>query len=333
MTRLWPTNSGTDLNNEVAYLFFNIKNKFSNNLVNYTNFFLYIDLLNIHSKQILLKSILDELEVLILDVVELNLSPKNIKALNYKIVCDLIKKSKRRFLKCLADTKGLFVKGICLNSFIEDNYLSVIISEYKIIIQNLLIYIVFGSSSIQDTSLGFTCISTPSSYVAILLETSLIQLSNLVLYLVLDNYTSLLQISTFLNKYKLCNPCYLSIRSLAYFKNALAYQNLIYLYIDYPKSIYNSRYRVLLISSHGIIAKYIYSSRFEDMLNLSTGQFFTVFFIEIQDLIIPKVEKILLILGKIILYVFINLCSNFFILIIKIITSRLYTKDKNKDYI
>nr|YP_009546379.1 hypothetical protein [Gelidium gabrielsonii]AYO27727.1 hypothetical protein [Gelidium gabrielsonii] len=330
MTRLWPTNSGTDLNNEVAYLFFNIKNKFSNNLVNYTSFSLYTDLLNIRSKQVLFESFLDELEILILDIVELNLSPENIKALNYKIVCDLIKKSKKRFLESLVDTKSIFKKYIPLNLFMEDNYFSLIISEYKIIIQKLLIYIVFGSSAIQDNSLGFTYASTPSSYIAILLETSLIQLSNLVLYLVLDSCTSLLQISAFLNEYKLCNPCYLSIRSLAYFKNVLTYQNLIYLYIDYPKSIYNSRYRVLLISSHGIIAKYIYSSRFEDMINLSTGQFFTILFIEIQDLIIPKLEEILLILGKIILYIFINLCSNSFILIIKIITSRLYIQEKNK---
>nr|YP_009564894.1 hypothetical protein [Gelidium coulteri]YP_009565294.1 hypothetical protein [Gelidium sinicola]QBA96245.1 hypothetical protein [Gelidium coulteri]QBA96645.1 hypothetical protein [Gelidium sinicola] len=328
MTRLWPTNSGTDLNNEVAYLFFNIKNKFSNNLANYTSFSLYTDLLNIRSKQVLFESFLDELEILILDIVELNLSPENLKALNYKIVCDLIKKSKKRFLESLVDTKSILKKYTPLNLFTEDNYLSLIISEYKIIFQKLLIYIVFGSSAIQDNTLGFTCTSTPSSYVAILLETSLIQLSNLVLYLVLDSCTSLLQISAFLNEYKLCNPCYLSIRSLAYFKNALTYQNLIYLYIDYPKSIYNSRYRVLLISSHGIIAKYIYSSRFEDMINLSTGQFFTILFIEIQDLIIPKLEEILLILGKIILYIFINLCSNSFILIIKIITSRLYTREE-----
>nr|YP_009244141.1 hypothetical protein Gele_133 [Gelidium elegans]AMK96383.1 hypothetical protein Gele_133 [Gelidium elegans] len=332
MTRLWPTNSGTDLNNEVAYLFFNIKNKFSNNLINYTNFSLYTDLLNIHSKQKLFESFLDELEILILDIVELNLSPENLKALNYKIVCDLITKSKKRFLERLIGAKALFSKHISLNLnlLIDKNYFNLIISEYKIILQNLLIYIVFGSSAIQDTSLGFACVNTPSSYIAILLETSLVQLSNLVLCLILDSYKSLLQISTFLNKYELCNSCYLSIRSLAYFKNALTCQNIVYSYIDYPKSIYNSRYRVFLISSHGIIAKYIYSARFEDMINLSTGQLFTIFFIELQDLLIPKLEEVLSTLGKIILYMIINFCSNSFILIIKIITSRLYTK-KNKE--
>lgn len=326
MTRLWPSYSGIDLNNEVAYLFFYTKNKFSNNLINNTNYHLYLDILNISAKKMLFQSLLDELEILVLDIVELDLSPKDIKYLSYKIVCDLVSRSERRFLKSIVSSKSDFDVNTGHN-FIINKYTNLVLSEYSNILQNLLIYVIFGSSLVPTNSLGFNCYNTPGSYISILLESSILQLSDLVTYMVLGGLANLSTVFTFLSKYRLCNPSYLSIRSLACFKNSLIYQNLIYLYIDYPKSIYNCRYRVLLISSQGIISRYVYIPRFEEISNFSSWQFLTIFFIEFQDLILPKFEKSLLTLCKFVIYILINLFTNFFILIIKVVTARLSVKD------
>lgn len=326
MTRLWPKDSGTDLNNEVAYLFFSTRNKLSNNLVNCTNHNLYIDLLNIYGKRILLQTCLYELEILILDIVELNLDPQNIQLLVYKISCDLINKSQKRFLLNIAPGSNHLKSFIHEHNFTVDSYINLIISEYKILLYNLLIYIIFGSSAIQDSSIAFTYESIPSCYVSILLETFLVQFGNLVIYVILDNFSTLFDIHYFLSTFKLCNKSYLSIRSLAYFKNSLSYQKLIYLYIQYPQLVYNCRSRVLLISSYGIISKYIYSTRFQEMLNLSSLQLFIVFLIELQDLVVPKLESVFLMLGKIVLYIFINLFANSFIIIVKMVVARFYSK-------
>nr|QJH88205.1 Ycf55 [Pterocladia lucida] len=328
MTRLWPKNSGIDLNNEVAYLFFSTKDKFSNNLINKTNYSLCIDILNNHGQRILFKALLDELQILVLDLVELNLSVENIQVLNYKIVCDLINKSRRRFLQYLASyiSDSSINVVVDLGSLAVNQYTNLVLSEYKIILQQLLVYMIFGSSAVNDYGLGFINYTVPSYYISILLETSVLHLGNLIICTIIDSCASLSKVSTFLNKYKLCNISYLSIRSLACFKNLLVYQNLIYSYIDYPKAIYNCRYRVLLLSSQGIVSKYIYCYRFKDISSLSSIQLGTIFFIELQDVIIPKLEQSLLILGKLVVYVLINLVANFFILIVKIITSRLYSR-------
>ena len=326
MTRLWPKDSGIDLNNEVAYLFFSTKNKLFSNLNNCTNHNLYIDLLNVDGKRILLQTCLYELEILVLDIVELSLSPKNIQFLSYKISYDLINKSKRRFLSNFIVGQSNLKSYVCDNSLVMDSYVNLIVSEYKIILYNLLIYIIFGSSAVQDNSIIFTYESTPSYYVSILLETFLVQFSNIVVYIILDSFSTLFDMHYFLSHSKLCNKSYLSIRSLAYFKNSLSYQKLIYSYIRYPQLVYNCRCCVLLISSSGIVSKYIYSTRFKEMLNLSPLQLFTVFLIELQDLVIPRLEFIFLVFGKIVLYIFINLFTNSFIIIVKMVVARFYSK-------
>ncbi len=125
---------------------------------------------------------------------------------------------------------------------------------------------------------------------------------------------------SFLSNYRLCNNNYISTRSIALFKNKLIWQNLIYLYINQPKIIYNSRYQVWLISSNGLITKYIYASRVDDFIKLTKTKLVFLILIEIQDLLIPKIEKLLLILSKLTLYIIINILGNSTIFVVRTIS-------------
>ena len=191
--------------------------------------------------------------------------------------------------------------------------------NHQLLFGNLIIYLLFGSSCIDTNLCAFNNQYTPKAHISILLENFIIQISNLAIKSFFDTINSLPQLILLLNQQKLCDHNYLSIRTLTCLKNNITWQNFINKYIDQPKIIYNSRYQVWLISSHGIINKYIYVSRISDIKKLNRRQSLFLLIIEIQDLFIPKIEKILIILGKIILYIFINTIINSTLFLIKII--------------
>nr|YP_010196689.1 hypothetical protein LKZ11_pgp190 [Gracilaria cliftonii]UAD84493.1 hypothetical protein [Gracilaria cliftonii] len=315
MVNYWPYKQGICLNHEVAYLFAHIKQKFSKNLSNNTKDYLYIDILNNSVKHKLFSIVLVELEILVLDLVELNVSLHSIQILKDKIFYDLIQKVVAHFLiECGVDSAS-----IILIQSKRYTYLQVTLLEYKWLLENLLTYLIFGSMYINNYIFAFDQKYTPIKHVEILLENVMIQVSNLAIFMILENLKSLSNIITFLKKNKLCNISYISIRSLASFRNNLFYQNLLYLYVIQPKYIYSNRYKVCLISHQGLIARYIYAYRLEEFIQLSYLQLIIITLIELQDFMIPKFERFLFVLVKLLLYIFINVLGNGIMFFIRII--------------
>lgn len=318
----WPHDQGISLNSEVANLFFSTRQKFSDNLRNQTNYSLYIDILDKVLTKHLFSIVLTELEILILDIVELDLSLKHINMLNYKILYDLIQRSLNNFLLYLDDSSYIVI------SCKINNYLDLVLSEHKLLLEYFLTYVIFGSSAISDKVFPFNNLYTPKEYVAILLENLIIQVSNLIIFSILDSMQSLANITAFIRMHSLCNPSYLSIRSLALFRNTLTAQKFIYWYIQKPKEIYSSRYKTWLISTNGLVCKYISVVRLEDLSRLSNIQLVFILFIEIQDLVIPQTEKLLLIFSKIIIYIFVNFLGNSIIFCIRTVLAGIHNIQK-----
>ena len=320
MISYWPYKQGIDLNNEVASLFFITKRKLTNNLSNQTSYNLYIDILDDQFKSKLFKIILMELEILILDIIELDLTIQNIEFLKHKILSDLLRKTLNSFLSYIDNDHYI------LSKFSTDTELVVLLSDYQLNLEYLLIYLIFGSSYISNYIFTFDQLNTPKEHIYILLENFVIQLANLVFFSVLKNIKSLAELTDFVQRNSLCNRSYISIRSLAFFRNSIIFQNLLYSYIQQPKEIYSSRYKVWLISSNGLVSKYIFMSRLKDLSKLSNLQLVFILLIELQDLIIPRLEKLLLVIGKFILYVFISLLGNSIIICVRVIVSKIYRR-------
>nr|YP_009296275.1 hypothetical protein Sebd_123 [Sebdenia flabellata]AOM65210.1 hypothetical protein Sebd_123 [Sebdenia flabellata] len=324
MIKYWPNKKSVYLNNEVAHLFISTKQKLSLSLLNVTDTSLYIDILDTSSKQKLFFIVLGQLEILILDIIELDLSLVNIKLLNRKILYDLIQKALVNFLKIFCST------GNSIN-FVDTKkyyYVQIILLEHKLLLENLLIYLLFGSNSINSKIFAFYNNKTPIKHVSILLENFIIQASNLVIFMLFENMNSLSQLAYFLMKNNICSSIYLSTRSIALFRNNLMWQNFLYLYINQPKDIYSSRYRVWLINPKGLHLKYIYTSRLDNLEELSSIKYLFIFLLEVQDVVIPQLEKILLMMATIILYIFINIIGNSIIFFIRAIMSGLYSHHK-----
>nr|YP_009295559.1 conserved hypothetical plastid protein [Mastocarpus papillatus]AOL58043.1 conserved hypothetical plastid protein [Mastocarpus papillatus] len=318
MISYWPNRQSIELNNEVAHLFFSTRKKFSYNLLNRANNSLYIDLLDNAAKDKLFCIVLLEVEKLILDITEIDLSLKNIKILNYKILYDLIQKSLQNFLSKLDKVKSIVLENQ------ESNYWYATLAEHKLLLEYLLVYLVFGSLYIDSNIFVFDNINTPKQHVSILLENLIIQISDLVIFAIFESINSLSEITFFLKANNLCNTSYTSIRSISCFRNSLILQNFKYLYFSQPKAVYSSRYKVWLISSYGLIPKYISISRLDDLSRLSIIQSLFIYCIEIQDILIPYIEKILLILTKVIIYILINFLGSSIIFCIRALSLGIY---------
>lgn len=325
MITYWPNKQSIELNNSIVTLFSETKNKLKYNLINRTKYYLYIDILNDQLKTKLLKIILKEFEKLILDIIELNINKNQLQKLNYKLLCDFIYKITNNFLSILHYNININLKN---EQYFKADYKKLIKIEHEILFINLLQYLIFGSISIDKNFFNFNQFYTPYKHVQILFENYIIQISNLSMHYIFKKIKSLTKIIVFLKKYEICYNLYISNRSIALFFNNLQLQNLIYSYIYQTVAIYNSIYRVWLISSKGIITKEIYSIRLQNLNKLSNIQIFILFIIEIKDIVFPKIKKYIMIMIKYIIYIILNLFSNTTILITRLVSS--YIQKNNK---
>lgn len=312
MIKYWPNQQGIHLNKAVINIFYYIDNKLLNNLTNNTKYFLYIDILNNHNRYEIMRLVLQEFKLLLLDLVELNLPLNDILNMKSQILLDLTEQVQKKFVQ----HQKIYLYRHYYN---QSNYIKNTNLQQNFLLEYILIYFLFGSSFISYRSFPFNNLYTPQEHVQILLENFLIQLSNLIIFYFIDQIHELPYLQYLLQKYKLCNTNYFAIRSLAIFKNNLIFQNITEFYLEQPKTIYNSKYKVFLISSQGIITKYIFISRVNDLHKLSKIQLFLLLFFEIQDILIPKIENILLITTKIIFYTLLNLFGNSLIILARIL--------------
>lgn len=322
MLQYWPNKQSLQLNNAVIKLFYDTKIKIKSNLSNRTNYYLYSDIINCAHKQQLFLLTLKELEKLVLDIVELNIKPQNIRKLKNKILYDFIYITSKQFIsKFNIKYTNYVIQTIEHNYsiFLQSEYYKRIELEDHILIDNLLIYLTFGCSYINNKTFIFNRLYTPHKHVQVLFENFIIQISNCIIYNLTKNFSCLSDMIYFFKLNTVCNSSYLSARSIALFFNNLSWQNYLYTYIHQPKLIYNAHYRVLIFNMRGIENKYIYKSRLNNLKKLSNIQIVILFILELKDICIPKIEKFLITIVKYVTYTFVNLFSNFFIVIIKAI--------------
>lgn len=296
MINYWPDEQGIDLNLQVAQLFQRTYLKLDFCVYNQTSYNLAIDILNKNYKCLLLKIVLTELETMVLDILELNLTKNDIMILNEKIAINLVLISISRFQQQFSCLKSVdYINNIsCLLRF-----------EHGFLLDDLLHYLIFGNNLLSSNL--FSPSETPIKYIEVLLDNVVIQVANLAFYELINSQSSLKALFDTLTSYNVCNDTYISIRSIAAFRNNLLWQNIISYYIKQPRIIYNNRYQVWFLSPYGMDTRYIYMSRVDDFKLLSYSQLLITSIIEFQDWLIPKILTAFLICSRILLYIFSNL--------------------------
>jgi hypothetical protein len=306
MIRYWPNQSGIALNSEVAHLFKKSYLKLNQNLHNQTSSLLWIDILNAKMKKDLFNIVLVELEILVLDIVELDLTIGEIKILNKKIIVDLVNKALSDF-QLLFNKDEIRVASPFVNS---EQSAENVLNDHKLLLEYLLIYLIFGGSYRQYDIYQFLESQIPVKHVEILIDNFLVQIADTVFCHLINSQTSLSTLFIFLTSNRLCNDTYISVRSIATFKNNMAWQYVINYYLVQPRAIYGNRYQVWILSPQGLTAKYLYAYRVQDFTKLSTFQIIVTGLLELQDFIYPKIRDLFLIIGKICIYLFSTLLGN-----------------------
>nr|ARW60116.1 hypothetical protein [Laurencieae sp.] len=305
MIKYWPSQPSIKLNNAIVELFLVTEKKITYNLSNKTNYYLYIDILNTENKYTLFKIILNEFKNLILNLIEIDINPERLNYLNKKILITFIQTSLVNFkLK----TCYIHIKKINITN-IKNSFLS----------KELITYLVFGSSKINTNTFSFNPIYTPYNHVQILFENFIIQVSNIIIENIIEELNNSASIYSFLKEENKFNQLYTSSRSIILFLNNLKLQNFIDRYIYTAKSLYNEREQIWLISSQGMVTKYIYTSNIEKLKNLNQIQAIFLLWLEIKDLTVPKIERIVVQICKYFIYFLVNFLSNLIIILIRTI--------------
>nr|YP_009396524.1 hypothetical protein [Vertebrata australis]ARW65710.1 hypothetical protein [Vertebrata australis] len=305
MVKYWPTQQSIYLNNSIVDLFIETEKKFTLGQYNKSKQYLYLDILSIINRNRLFSYIINDFKKLILDLIELDLSIQEINRMSSKIRTIFIQKVSQKFLSRLR------YKKIELKCRIKSN------NSYNDLIQYLLIYLIFGSSLIDQKTFVFQPVYTPYNHVKILLENFIIQIGNNIIKDIIHNLDNSPQISNFLKNQNVCNRLYSSNRSIILFLNNLKWQHFLQSYIYEVKCFYSERQQIWILSSQGIITKYIHISKTEKIKNLNQLKLLFIFWLEVKDLTIPKIEKLIIQIGKYFLYSLLNLLSNLFLIIIK----------------
>ena len=302
----WPISPGDTLNEAVAYLFCQIHNKIAFNLTNKSKFTLALDILLPNIKKELLSIVVQEFEELLLDILESNLGIANIHTLKFKILYDVIYKSSHRFL---LDKLNIHSDDdMTINE--KDIYIKILLQEDIVILENLIICLLFGSSQIERNTFNKKLHNVQYVYIEIFLQNLIIRISDIIVHLIFNTEFTSDKVRIIMQKQEIYNKQYLSIRGFEELKNNLFYQNLIYFYIDQPKAIYSNRYITRIFSPYGIISKTVYMNRTDELKHLSYIQLFVTGFVELQDFLIPKIKYVIFITGKIIIYISISFLDN-----------------------
>nr|YP_009296472.1 hypothetical protein Thor_115 [Thorea hispida]AOM65407.1 hypothetical protein Thor_115 [Thorea hispida]ARX95777.1 hypothetical protein [Thorea hispida]UNJ79208.1 hypothetical protein [Thorea hispida] len=319
MRKYWPSKQGILLNTKVAYLFNKIHLKLNYSLNNQTTTILSFDIINIQAKQELFKIIILELEILILDIIDLNLTLIDIKILSSKIFIDLINKSINSFCNYVISMNySLYNLDYNYNLFQNS-----ILLDKHILLEELLVYLIFGDYIHNNNHNHYLYRKTPQKYIEILLDNFIIQLGHIVFYQFIFTNKSLFNLLQFLKYSKLNNDSNISVRSLTGFKNNLMLQQLIHYYFIQPQSIYNNYYMVWIFNRQGLLYKYVYMYRDQDIKNLSRMHMIIISILELQDFLYPKIYKLIsltfLTLTYIFTYFFEKILDLFFLKLLKIL--------------
>ena len=306
MIKYWPNQQNIHLNNAIVELFFATEKKLVFKNDNKSNQYLYLDILNKKTRTQLLQHVLSEFKKLILDLREINLTPKILYKFSNKIERIFIYKTYEKFAKKFDYTKLNYKKNEKFKC--ENNSL----------IEHLLIYLIFGSSQTENSTFIFEPIYTPYNQITILLEHLIIEVSNSITKIIINNLANTTHLNSFLKMSNICNKLYTSNRSIVLFTNNLKWQAFIKFYIYEVKSFYNERQQIWVVGQDGITTKYIYMSRKKGARNFKNIKIIFILWLEIKDLLIPKIEKLIIQILKYFLYCSINLLSNIVIILVKI---------------
>lgn len=247
-------------------------------------FSLGIDILRDTAKRDLLKFISLNLETTLLDIMKKNFTSFDDKA----VLLRLIKISSEDFLRAWCGSE-ITIKAEVI---VQSSYFKLLVENSAIILRLPFLTLLRLDTKIFHSTFYPIYTAPSDSFLEVLFDNLLIEISNCVVSLMLDEFS---EIDSFRQMFY--RSRFLSARNLDRFKNSLVWQTQLKRYIDLPKNLYNSQYGIWRIRSKRIYYRIIYANRSNQLVHLESTSLLTVTAIEIFDFLLNRFGDLLYLFG------------------------------------
>lgn len=281
-----------------AILLDNTVTKLQSGLINNTGIPLEIDILKLSKKRELMYLILKQLEILLEELKLSNLQPEQLREKSLTLVQDLWE----------AATLDFFGKYYTLSWNQQDiEVIPILLNDAEIVkrdilnkiplLNELFSHLLFKTPLLIDNSLY-----SPGSFEAVqraetLLQNLLISMANSVIQPLLNHFSDFEAV-----KQKFYDRRLLSTREIEKFRNNLSWRYRLLKYVAEPKAIFESCYLLFFLGERGVQKQIIYSSRREELEQLSGVPLAVTLILETRDAIAPRVRAAVSFLGSGVVY-------------------------------
>nr|QUE30033.1 Ycf55 [Erythrocladia irregularis] len=277
----------------LATVFVRLELNFDAKLTNLTKQTLPIDCLTSSAQIFLFKVVASNLEFKILNFFETNTNSSVSARYVFVYLEDIVSDSLSDFVQLHLPKKQMTVLQYDFSADFSLCDLTVW--------SQILNYFVKGDSQyLYSQKLPNNSSDLAEEYLLSLLSHFVIKLSNIVLKFLLYHDQRLLVRNLF---YRICNVTYLSSRYLMNLKNNFLLSRAVDFYIYTPKYIYENKYLLYYVDLDNIYAKQIYADRHRELFTLFKFQMVVIILVELQDLFFPKIQKLIYLLGKSVIYI------------------------------
>lgn len=272
-----------------ADLFFKINNKLNSGLLNNSNFLLGTDLLRINVRRDLLQTVFLIVEEKFLEVGQKYRNFSDYKLDSEQIFLDLVKSSTENFIL------KYYGSQLNLNPLVFKNltYIRTVSADSKILVSVTFLCLFNKQPQIfQSTFFPIYSFAT-DQILERLLDNLIVEVSNCTMRIIINEFSLILDI-----RQKWYKANFLSLRSFERFKNNLAWQDRVYSYLNRPRSLYNSEYKIWIIRSGAVYSRTIYASRGAEIASLNGKHLFFINYLELQDFLASRLKEVVFLTSK-----------------------------------
>jgi hypothetical protein len=257
--------------------------------MNNSNFLMGTDLLRDNVRRDLVGTVVLVVEEKFLEIGQRYKNSPSYKIDSRQIFFDLVKNSTEKFI--------LKYYGPQLNLsplvFQNSDYIQTISTDSEILISVTFLSLFNKQTQIFQSTFAPIYNFATDQILERLLDNLVIEISNCSMRIIANEFSLILDI-----RQKWYKANFLSLRSLERFKNNLAWQDRLYLYINRPKSLYNSECKIWIIRSGAIYSRTIYANRLNEMLTLNDSSLLFINYLELQDFLISRFDEAVFFVSK-----------------------------------
>jgi DNA-binding NarL/FixJ family response regulator len=273
--------------------------KLQSNLDNLTNIPLEIDVLRIEKKRELFFTILRQLEDLLDELRFSQIQIDQFAAKQSDILRDLwqaiVMQFFGRYSMVRVKKRDLEIVSALLK---EGDMVQAQILDQIPFLREIFEHLLFETPLIVDQTLYQVGTIEASDRAIYLLENLMIQLADAVIQPLLNRFSNLESI-----KQSFYDRRLLSTREIERFRNDLSWRFRVERFFTDPKAIFESRYRLFVLTEYGIDRIIVYSPRIEELETLSGVQLAVTLALETRDALSPRLRGTIAFLGSGIVYI------------------------------